>query len=101
MAGFSSGVRSTANLVRISQLMDRLGQEVRSPGTVYFTGGVSAVLLGWRDTTLDADIKGDPEPAGLRLLELSRQIEAQIIRFPAVSADLLRQRIEECASRCT
>lgn len=44
--------------------MDRLGHEVRSPGTVYFTGGVSAVLLGWRETTLDADIKGDPEPAG-------------------------------------
>lgn len=44
--------------------MIRFGREVRSAGTVYFTGGVSAVLLGWREMTLDADIKADPEPAG-------------------------------------
>ena len=44
--------------------MTELGQAVRSPGRIYFTGGVSAVLLGWRDTTLDVDLKADPEPQG-------------------------------------
>jgi hypothetical protein len=31
---------------------------------VFFTGGVSAVLLGWRESTIDVDVKADPEPAG-------------------------------------
>ena len=44
--------------------MAELGQAVRSPGRVYFTGGVCAVLLGWRETTLDVDLKADPEPEG-------------------------------------
>ena len=44
--------------------MAELGRAVRSAGRVYFTGGVSAVLLGWREATLDVDLKADPEPAG-------------------------------------
>ena len=44
--------------------MAELGCAVRSPGRVYFTGGVSAVLLGWRDSTMDVDLKADPEAAG-------------------------------------
>ena len=44
--------------------MAELGRAVRSTGRVYFTGGVSAVLLGWREATLDVDLKADPEPAG-------------------------------------
>jgi hypothetical protein len=31
---------------------------------VYLTGGASAVLHGWRSTTVDVDLKMDPEPAG-------------------------------------
>lgn len=41
-----------------------LGRAVRSPGRIYFTGGVSAVLMGWREMTLDVDLKADPEPEG-------------------------------------
>lgn len=37
--------------------MQCLGQAVTSEGRVYFTGGVSAVLLGWRETTIDVDLK--------------------------------------------
>jgi hypothetical protein len=44
--------------------MREIGKAVTSPGRVYFTGGASAVLLGWRDTTLDIDLKADPEPSG-------------------------------------
>lgn len=35
----------------------RAGQEVR----VYFTGGTTAVMFGWRDSTIDVDIKFAPE----------------------------------------
>jgi len=31
---------------------------------VYFTGGATALLLGFREQTLDLDIKLDPEPKG-------------------------------------
>jgi hypothetical protein len=44
--------------------MHALGARARGPGTVFFTGGASAVLVGWRDSTVDIDVKLDPEPAG-------------------------------------
>lgn len=57
-------MRAETSRGKIERLMAELGRAVRSPGRVYFTGGVSAVLLGWRDTTLDVDLKADPEPEG-------------------------------------
>jgi hypothetical protein len=57
-------VRVETNRGKIERLMAELGRAVRSPGRVYFTGGVCAVLLGWRETTLDVDLKADPEPSG-------------------------------------
>ena len=45
--------------------MRRLGGAARSPGRIYLVGGSSAVLVGWRETTVDVDLKLDPEPAGV------------------------------------
>lgn len=42
--------------------MAALAQRVRGSGRIYFTGGGTAVLYGWRSTTIDLDLKGDPEP---------------------------------------
>lgn len=44
--------------------MREFAQAARSPGKVYFTGGATALLLGFRETTIDLDIKLDPEPKG-------------------------------------
>jgi hypothetical protein len=44
--------------------MQALGRYASGPGRVYFTGGATAVMKGWRDATVDVDIKLDPEPAG-------------------------------------
>jgi hypothetical protein len=44
--------------------MDKLGTAASGPGRIYLTGGATALLLGWRDTTIDVDLKLDPEPAG-------------------------------------
>jgi hypothetical protein len=44
--------------------MERLAKASQSPGKVYFTGGATALLLGFREQTLDLDIKLDPEPKG-------------------------------------
>lgn len=41
--------------------MRELAAASRGAGRVYLTGGASAVLLGWRESTLDIDIKIIPE----------------------------------------
>jgi hypothetical protein len=54
-------MRALADPERIRQFMERLAEATESPGRIYFTGGVSAVLLGWRNTTLDVDLKLVPD----------------------------------------
>ena len=41
--------------------MDSLGREAGVEARVYFTGGATAVLYGWRSSTIDIDIKCVPE----------------------------------------
>lgn len=41
--------------------MRALGAEAAEEGAAYFTGGATAVLLGWRATTIDVDITFVPE----------------------------------------
>lgn len=57
-------MRGSTDAEKVRRLMRELGRAVGSPGRVYFTGGASAVLLGWRESTLDIDLKPDPEPVG-------------------------------------
>jgi hypothetical protein len=41
--------------------MRALGREADRPARVYLTGGATAVLNGWRDSTIDVDIKMVPD----------------------------------------
>jgi hypothetical protein len=50
---------------KLLSLMEELGRRVTSPGRIYFTGGATALLHGWRPMTVDVDLKADPEPGGL------------------------------------
>jgi uncharacterized nucleotidyltransferase DUF6036 len=54
-------MRRLADADRIQQFMRALGREAAAPGRVFLTGGATAVLLGWRESTLDVDIKIVPE----------------------------------------
>jgi hypothetical protein len=54
-------MREAADLNRIRQFMRSLGAEARAETRVYFTGGATAVLQGWRASTLDIDVKIVPE----------------------------------------
>jgi hypothetical protein len=58
-------VRAETDAERIRRLMAALAACARSPGDVFFTGGATAVLLGWRESTIDVDLKLDPEAAGV------------------------------------
>lgn len=46
---------------RIRRFMSELGREADQEGRLYFTGGATAVLLGWRLSTIDVDVKMEPE----------------------------------------
>jgi len=52
-------MRRLADLDRIKQLMRRLGQQPGRGGRVYLTGGASALLIGWRQATIDVDLMFD------------------------------------------
>ncbi len=50
-----------ADAVRIRLFMEALGAEAREDARAYLTGGATAVLLGWRQSTIEVDIKLVPE----------------------------------------
>ena len=56
--------RESSDAEKVRAFMRRLGEEARGPGRVYLVGGASAVLIGWRATTVDVDLKLAPEPLG-------------------------------------
>jgi hypothetical protein len=58
-------MRSLVTADRLRRVMKALGAGARGPGSVYFTGGATAVLVGWRQSTIDIDLKLDPEPDGV------------------------------------
>jgi hypothetical protein len=58
-------MRSNVDPPKIEQLMKILGREARGAGSIYFTGGASALIIGWRNSTVDIDIRLDPEPPGI------------------------------------
>lgn len=45
----------------IEEFIKILGAATRTQGRVYLVGGATAVLLGWRDSTIDVDLKLIPE----------------------------------------
>jgi hypothetical protein len=54
-------VRALADAERIRRFMRELGAEASEDGAAYLTGGATAVLLGWRETTIDVDLRLIPE----------------------------------------
>src|SRR6266705_3235314 len=57
-------MRQRVTPARLQQFMQALAAAARGPGKVYLTGGATALLLGFREQTIDIDIKLDPEPEG-------------------------------------
>ena len=57
--------RTATNADKVREFMRFVGNCTQGPGRIYLAGGASAALIGWRDTTMDIDIKLSPEPSGL------------------------------------
>ncbi len=60
--------------------MERLAKHATSDGRVYFAGGVTALLMRWRSSTIDIDLKLVPEHDALfrALPELKESLEINI-----------------------
>jgi len=58
-------VRELADADRIRRFMRALGGASDTEGAVYLTGGTTAVLLGWRASTIDVDVAFAPETDAL------------------------------------
>jgi hypothetical protein len=54
-------MRALADADRIAGFMRAFGQASPADARVYFTGGATAVLHGWRASTIDVDIRVVPE----------------------------------------
>lgn len=68
-------MRELADASRIERFMSELGRAVEVDGHVYLTGGATAVLHGWRATTIDVNLKLIPDRNEI-LREIPRLKEA-------------------------
>jgi hypothetical protein len=83
-------MRASVDAARIRAFMSAFGGAARQPVHVYLTGGASAVLEGWRASTLDIDIKLEPDddallravPALKESLQMNVELAAPIDFIP-------------------
>lgn len=71
-------MRSRADAERVESFMRLLGERARVDGNVHLTGGASAVLIGWRESTIDIDLRIEPDDDRLLRLLPALKEELQI-----------------------
>jgi hypothetical protein len=73
-------MRRVAQREDIEHFITALGERATNPTRLYFTGGATAVLLGWRASTIDVDIHIVPEDDRLlrALPELKESLELNV-----------------------
>lgn len=54
-------MREQVTSERLQEFMKVLGDRVTQPTRIFLVGGSTAVMLGWRDTTIDIDLKVVPD----------------------------------------
>ena len=57
-------MRAPIQVKQLEAFMVAMGRQVTGSGCIYLTGGATALLHGWREMTVDVDLKADPEPQG-------------------------------------
>ncbi len=72
-------MRSLVDAPKVREFMKALGRVIRTETRVYVVGGVSAVLEGWRPSTVDLDLKIVPDEEAYReLSQLKEQLGVNI-----------------------
>jgi hypothetical protein len=73
-------MRQKVSADRLEKFMKALGRAGKKSARVYLVGGATAVLVGWRETTIDIDVKIVPEIDEVlrRLPELKEDLQINI-----------------------
>lgn len=73
-------MRQKVSAERLAQFMTSLGRGEKILTRVYLVGGATAVLLGWREATIDVDLKMVPESDELlrKLPKLKEDLQLNI-----------------------
>ena len=73
-------MRRPVDAERVHRFMRALSAAAEAPTRVYFTGGATAVLDGWRESTVDVDLKLVPETDALfrALPRLKEELELNL-----------------------
>jgi hypothetical protein len=73
-------MRPRADAERVRSLARELGLSARTPARMYLTGGATAVLEGWRSTTVDVDVLFEPDADELlrQIPELKERLQVNV-----------------------
>lgn len=73
-------MRSAADPATIRRLADELGKVAPPDTRIYLTGGATAVHEGWRDTTVDVDLRIEPDDDAIfrRLSSLKEELDLNV-----------------------
>lgn len=73
-------MRRNVTALKLQQFMEELARRGRGRGSVFFTGGATALHFRMREQTIDIDIKLDPEPEGVfeALAELKNKLDLNV-----------------------
>lgn len=59
---YARRMREPLDQSRLLSVLKAIGRAAGGPGRIYLTGGATALLFGWRASTIDVDLRLDPEP---------------------------------------
>ncbi len=79
-------MRQLADGARVERFLQELGRRASRPVRIYLTGGATAVLRGWRATTIDIDLKLVPDSDEL-MREIPRLKESLQVNVELASPD--------------
>ena len=73
-------MRERADAERVHRLAAELGRTVPTGTKMYLTGGATAVLQGWRDSTVDIDVRFEPDSDAplRRIAELKEKLAVNV-----------------------
>jgi hypothetical protein len=73
-------VRTHVDPKKLRLFMEEIGRTAQSPGRIYLVGGATALLLNFREQTVDIDLKLDPEPKGVfeAIAKLKDQLDVNV-----------------------
>jgi hypothetical protein len=73
-------MRRPVDAARLEEFIEAVGRECRSDVRIYFAGGATAVLHGWRQSTVDVDLKivPDSDPILQSIPKLKEELEINV-----------------------